>query len=515
MSTFLSIPVELQLQVISNVHLNDIENFTLCCKVLHERSEERLMEQYARKRDLSTIAIGHVDNLTWDEDHQIRGVHPLLVLRDIFADPQTRLYTKTLIVGYLNIPPMEPDDFNDQEEAELDQAELYQVAAQFKHDTRLSRKVLEVQQCIYPGSGEPNLEDCPEAKKWTEKILSGDMAASASLLIAILPSLQTFRLVDRWEAMVDDSFFVEILGDMLFVGSDGMHDLTGINTFDNLTEVGLHGVAPGCSVNYKVLEGFIGLPSMRTIKGRVVDGLFDTCLPNCSELRSLEFYQSAISAKAFSPTFRATTKLQDFVYEFWADARVEDEQWEPHQIVEALKAHTKKSLRRLELTSLSEHDYMNNNTFYDCIDFEKGEPFLGSLCAFEVLEEIRLETMMFYKEVEDGQSWTQEEKDISLPKQEGQGAVDRKQMGGRDALVEPQRIVDVLPASTRKLRLVGSLSSEDATAMLKDLPVLKEERLPNLSSIFFEDIERSDIDENVVREVEREGVRMKFWQPSP
>ena len=85
---------------------------------------------------------------------------------------------------------------------------------------------------------------------------------------------------------------------------------------------------------------------------------------------------------------------------------------------------------------------------------------------------------------------------------------------GPNSLVEPQRLVDVMPASLRRLRLVGALSDEDATAMLENLPAHKEERLPNLLSIFFEDVERSNVDENVVRECEEAGVKMKFWRPS-
>lgn len=54
---------------------------------------------------------------------------------------------------------------------------------------------------------------------------------------------------------------------------------------------------------------------------------------------------------------------------------------------------------------------------------------------------------------------------------------------------------------------------EDAAAMLDGLAVLKDDCLPKLTSIFFEDVERSEIDENVVKECEDAGIKMKFWQP--
>lgn len=81
-------------------------------------------------------------------------------------------------------------------------------------------------------------------------------------------------------------------------------------------------------------------------------------------------------------------------------------------------------------------------------------------------------------------------------------------------LAKPERLVDILPRSTRRLRLVGGVSKEDATAILADLPALKDELLPTLSTIFFENIEESEIDEKAVRECEDAGVEMKFRRPS-
>lgn len=81
-------------------------------------------------------------------------------------------------------------------------------------------------------------------------------------------------------------------------------------------------------------------------------------------------------------------------------------------------------------------------------------------------------------------------------------------------LAKPERLVDILPRSTGRLRLVGGLLKEDATAMLKNLRALKDEFLPGLSTIFFENIGLSEIDEKVVRESEDAGVEMRFWQPS-
>ena len=204
--------------------------------------------------------------------------------------------------------------------------------------------------------------------------------------------------------------------------------------------------------------------------------------------------------------------LQSFVYDFWAGVTRAEQLWQPHQIVELSKTYNRKNLSNLELASLAATGGAAiNNLYY--IDFKQGEPFIGSLCAFEVLQTIRVETMMLYKEIEGADSWTQEEISTFLEQRRGE-ASGMKWPRAADLLVEQERLVDILPKSTRQLKLVGSLSNEDATAMLGDLPALKDELLPNLSSIFFEDVERSEIDETVVKECEDAGVKMDFWQPS-
>lgn len=45
---------------------------------------------------------------------------------------------------------------------------------------------------------------------------------------------------------------------------------------------------------------------------------------------------------------------------------------------------------------------------------------------------------------------------------------------------------------------------------LGDLPALKDELLPDLSSVFFEDVERSEIGDIVVKECGDAGVKMEF-----
>ena len=118
-----------------------------------------------------------------------------------------------------------------------------------------------------------------------------------------------------------------------------------------------------------------------------------------------------------------------------------------------------RSLVHLELTGFTDIYH---------VKLRRHEPFIGSLRAFEVLETLILETVMLYNEI-----------------------IEQDLAAGRTALAEPERLVDILPASAKKLKLVGELSDEEALEMLAGMEELRDERIPNLESISFEDVETS------------------------
>ena len=497
MPTFLDLPVEVQLQIFSEVDLDDIEQFTLCCKATHRHSEERLAEQYARKRSFHTIAIGHIDNHTWDEDKQVRGVHPLLVLRDIVADPQSRYYTKTLIIGPIERNGLTSNNtsIDDQEEAELDESDIRDAATQLKTNLQPLVTALGISQFFAP------IYKQNDTETRIEEILSGEIFEVARFLMPMFPNLQKLRLMDRYKDYDCSPFSIAIDA---ILRKALMQDRTGIKTFSKLTEVGMICTYQDYGATFEYLGDFMCFPSMKSIRGQASDGgeIADYRRTSCvsSKVTNIEFRQSSITAAFFKHALRATTGLQSFIYDFRPSPFGEKELWEPRKTVEALKAHTKKTLSNLELTALTLPYEEIPLPMLAYIDFRHGEPFVGSLNTFEVLATIRLETMMLYKEVEGAIRGTHEPDITYWPE-------------GADVLVQPERLVDILPMSARRLRLVGGLCREDATAMLEDLHVLKDQRLPNLSRIFFEDIERSDVDEMVIKECEDAGIKMKFWQP--
>lgn len=488
MPTLMSLAGELKFQIVSHTDLDCIVALALSSKGIHMYCGKRLKEQKERKRAWSTITVGEIDSLMWRKNPPVSGVHPLPVLRDLLADTGAWVYTKTLTIGYLE--GTTGQGFRGEDKAELDMAELQDAVAEMRFHERLLRKVLEVQQYLYPGRGETDILHCPQATQWTRKILCGDMGAAASLLVAVLPNVQKIRLVNYYRII--DSQHLLTLEHLLRAAISERDKPIGINSFDNLTEIGMHGIFGHCVTSYDLLNGFMELPSMRTIKGRMIVGdggdprPFSNGAIEPSKVTSLEFDCSAIDAASFSSSLRGIEGLQKFVFNFWAGAFSSGRLWEPRQIMRVLGIHTTKTLRHLELT----YDWDTEGAE---IEIDKGEPFIGSLCAFEALETIRLETLVLYREVQAAKPSTGA---IWIP-------------------THPRRLVDALPLSACRLQLVGPLPKHDATAMLADVASRKDEMLPNLTSIYFEHLERAELDETVVTECEGAGVEMGFgWNSS-
>ncbi len=414
--------------------------------------------------------------MTWDEDAQIRGVHPIVALRDFLLDEESALYPRTLIVGYIEEDILYDHDI-DPEEGQIADSDLANIVAQL--GDRLSSKVLEVTRVLRLDTGPTRLWN----PSWTSSIVSGDLEAAACLLIALLPNLEKLQIVDKYRYPESPPFYWT-LKCLLAGAMNSECDLKGLNSFKKLSEVGLHGSGDGSSLDFLDATYFSALPFIRTIKGRNVngeDGLpgcfyktppFDHTLRPNSDITSLEFHQSSIDMGSFYYCIRRIKSLQKFTYEFSAATTVGEQTWEPRGIVLVLLSFASRSLVHLELTGVTD--------IYT-VRFRRGEPFIGSLRAFEVLETLRLETVMLYKEVEGTVDRTPDEMVVRWT---GQSSTPRTSegewAGGRNALVEPERLVDILPASAKRLRLVGGLSNEEADAMLEDLVKMKDERIPNL-----------------------------------
>lgn len=403
------------------------------------------------------------------------------------------MYPRTLIVGCIEEGMADLLDL-DPEEGQIADSDLGNIVAQLGN--RLLPKVLEVTRVLRLSTGWKS----NWLPTWTSRIVSGDLEAAACLLIALLPNLKKLRIVDRCRYSESPPFYI-VLRRLLEAAMDSECDLTGLNSFKTLSEVGLHSSGGANGMDFHVGPDFGALPSIRTIKGRYIDGEYGPHVQvykrgifkpfeHESNITTLEFHQSSIDMLSFSHCIERIKSLHKFTYDFRAATAVGDQTWEPRGIVGVLRSCASRSLVHLELTGVTD--------IYS-VRFRRGEPFIGGLRAFEVLETLRLETVMLYREIEGTDDRTPDEPPRLKSKYD--------QAGGRNALVEPARLVHILPASAKRLRLVGGLSNEEADAMLEDLVELKDERIPNLQKIFFEDVDPSS---DITSVCEKASVKAKF-----
>ena len=158
-----------------------------------------------------------------------------------------------------------------------------------------------------------------------------------------------------------------------------------------------------------------------------------------------------------------------------------------------LKQYAFKSPVYLELVVYELDDYPNGITA-----FLDKDPFIGNLRLFEVLETVRVGSILLFKEPND--SKTEE-----YPFERGSkpnpfifhNLVE-------DRPVQIKRLINFLPASAKTLEVVGQLELGMVIDMFAGLPELKEKRLPNFQILSLEANE--DLDKEAEKLCKKAGI---------
>lgn len=456
MDTLLSLPNELLDRIINDVHIDDIEAFSSCCKEVKLLAAVRHGKHLARKFNFPTIAIepmnGPEDHSSEDSDDTRVQLIPTSLLRDFLMDEENTLYPRSMFIG--NVITIRDD------EEEMRSALVTTYLQQHRGlEDKIVAKVMQIQKTLYPEK--PALE----AQDWIDLITKGNSDATASLLVTLFPNVKTLSMLHRHTD--PERLLVRTLERLTSAAAkDGPRAL---DAFRELSEVNIRAVSYRGDADGKLIAVFMILPSMRVIKGYRLRWSADdwSSEPVTSSVKEISLECSQIHSNPFISCLKRIETLQRFTYDLLC-TRGSTILWEPRLIVKALRKYAWRTLVHLELTgearSLS-------------ADPADGEPFIGTLRSFQVLESIRLMSMMLFKPI-DGED-IDESEDIIRNTSEN--------FVGPTSLVEPRRLVDFLPSSARKLQLVGGLSNKEARDMFADLPELKRERLPNLFDIVLED----------------------------
>lgn len=252
--------------------------------------------------------------------------------------------------------------------------------------------------------------------------------------------------------------------------------------------------------NANILPAFMVMPTMREIKCTAIEGRscpwrYDIAI---SAVTCIDIEHSDLGAACLWNYLSGVEALQSFRYTFHTSCSFGQLGWAPRNAVLALQRYARQSLVSLELT-MEPVDYELDWPRHQ--KFKTGEPFVASLRAFESLHTIRLDSMILFAKLINPerinpQRVTSEDYSHSTskiltsntsacrsPANQPRPSFEDNFWENHFEGLQVRRLIDFLPASVRRLEVIGRLSEEDARRMFSGLLELKKERVPHLQRI--------------------------------
>lgn len=462
MSSLLVLPTEMLQNIIDRIGPDDLVNLSVCCKLLKGAAERHLLEHrerikaYSRLRYSGSFRHGDVD-------------HPVELLREICLDERIALYPKRLDIMYDELP----QHFD----------ELVEFECVSGEELLLKDLDREIEQVVFDEFETAINEKLSKALRhndrninvWLQRLKRDGRSVTLCLLLLLLPNLEDLHvtILDCEGA---------ILKSMLDLIAGGNHDpdpAFGPVALTKLSKVSVTGCERYRSGS-QVLVPFAALPSLRTLTAKSVFGTPAGLPPyehlswpyeqHVSGLTLLNLQSSYLIAADFSRLLGGIKGLKSFTY----DLRYTGDHYygsiPTRSIIGMLLEHAKHSLEFVTFTDLSdghcEHDHGS-----------------GSFRGFEVLEQIRINSGYYLKDVQayeydkkennphelydNGKSLSDNEKSFSL------------------WYDDVERLVDLLPASVKSVQIDGNVDAADINTLLKELPKRKAKCVPHLKSINF------------------------------
>ena len=350
--------------------------------------------------------------------------HPLALLRALLLTPTIALYPRKVVFGYWvpDTPEYAPDY-----PAESERRREYCAEVSKEVGRGISTAVT---RCHYIPRD--------KVEQWIKNIKSGDFHMTLFLLFTLLVNVEEIQGLHQFFAM---PVFRDMLDVVAKAVDEPLFDHPKDQAFGNLTKISLSEEWHMNDIEVDLLIQFSALPSVRTLEAYdVIQARAENpkAYPSHqSGVTAIKIMRSNISPELFSSLLEHTPNLNGFTYQHHISTHI----WKPIEINLALQKYTLDSLEHLDMTGWRE----NRLTEISCP--------VGSLRRFPNLKWIRLEAGMLRYNNRSG---------------------------------EPQRLVDMLPASTEHLVLVGNMEAERTVKAFDGLVEMKNERLLGLDKIWFE-----------------------------
>lgn len=457
-SRLLALPHEIILPIIDDLRTTDIKSFALCNKATYTLCETAICRMFEER--YAVIRLGSREGLPRSytrfraRDDPAREQHPLLFLDRILSKPNIAQCPTELQIE-VNIEDDE-DEIEDSERAALDNAIL-----------TWSSELASL------GANNPWLTG--ELREVWQRALLGPMNRfyHLGILLTMLPNVKSITISDVLDKAAPMTEMIVAIAEANRDPSSPVHRKALANLYEVALET-THSRVSGEEMG--IYEPFAALPSMRSLYGTSITGYKrEASMPLPHRTRDkgcqfevVKFVQSAVDADSFDGLLGIAAALKDFTYHH-VNYRAGDTKFDALGIVQALAKHASHSLERLELTA--EPRLWHESKDYDPLHRRQCIPSLGDFA--------RLRVLRF------------DDKLLQAPRRGGQVT----------------RLVDVLPASIRIVRLIRETKQDWLERIFAGLAEEKEEKLPVLKKIVVEGT--SFVYRSLVDKLEAVGVEMK------
>ena len=468
-SGLLSLPNEIIASIVDDCSPVDVASFAQCNTAIYRLCEPAIRRSFeARYSVIRLEGPGHrrasyrPAPYPVRDDHP-RAYHPLLFLDQILSKPHIAQYPAEL---HIAIDPHAEHEDDDHEIGDLEE-----TAALTKAISTWGSYLASL------GANNPWFADDARRKEWRDALVkSTSQCHLVGILLTMLPNVESITITD----MPDDAHpLTEIISAIAGANRDVSSPVYG-KALARIHEVAFETrhISGGEYAGY--FEPFAALPSMRSLYGRNIGGYKNESYEEldqdgraaCGQVEVIEFVHSSVDILFFERLLGFTAALRKFTYhQAWyttADAHID-----APGIVRALAKHAAHSLERLELTA--QESLWDASEHRNRAQIEQ-PPRIPNLTDFTKLRVLRIDDTL-----------------LQAP----------SRLGGDVA-----RLVDVLPATIRVVRLFREMREDKWARALDGLAEEKERRLPNLKKVI---IERGSFPfrQGMVDELERVGVAMK------
>lgn len=460
-----SLPPEIILRLLEESRPDGFQNLTLTSKTVYNLAGSRLIQEHnAFKHRYSTCLVDGRDpdpdpeNPNFDlENPNFTNlfIHPVYLLQEIQANPTVAGYVKYL----------ELEDCGECNQGDVkDKAK--QLDLTFLENSFYLKKAKQ-------GS-----------KKWADAVSEGNEIYGKILLLMLLPNVETLRLYDTWAWKHKNS------------SNDGADRvLDAIATDDRPQRVlsRLIQIVPWSSddefgSSLDTVRPFMALPSMRRLigfqlvaeSGGISNGAYAWPFgEQASPVKAVECTSGAVDREHLEVFLAPMKSLQSFKWDHGCFGEGTGYFFNGGAFFNCLKSHVSKTLTQLTLTC-----WGHSLTAID------------SFRAFERLEYLEFEVKLLYGERDEGES---DEKVLDR--------LDWFSWKMDYGKFTPPKLIDILPASLRRTRLINNLEQDKLIPLFDSFVEGKSTHLPALSKI--EIASKVSFSEELLEQMRETGIEVE------